>query len=368
MNSNQWKRKSCVILLYFSLVLASCATGTEFIIPDGKNISQVNSESYVYCASGAKKDRKYIAIVGPHPYIDSIQIYKHTIFDGRLSDEDLALFKSRRCAEPIYFLNEKSISNIKVKELEFSISNDQKNQIINDRRKKEERKILEDSEIAADEKLQFERLTVYELGIMRDEIYSRKKHKEKIQDKNGNWVTHSDDLPLDAEIERIERRITQLSYEEKLRKERQYDNEFRLRRESELATDKAREQNRQQLRERCLSNNLIGICISVVKDKVDYINLCGDNALTMSDTRGCYAKLTDAFSIIAYLEVRNNSKVSIKDIKFNCAQISKSGTTLLSENHTVYDLWKPGELKFISIKFPKHQQVETMTCKAVVWK
>ena len=68
------------------------------------------------------------------------------------------------------------------------------------------------------------------------------------------------------------------------------------------------------------------------------------------------------------MEVRNNTNKTIKDIVFNCQQFAKSGTVLVTNNQTVYDVWNSSQSKTISIKFIKHEQVESMICNAVSWK
>ena len=127
------------------------------------------------------------------------------------------------------------------------------------------------------------------------------------------------------------------------------------------------QKNEQKLREKCLSSGSIGICQSSSQNNTQYI--CGSNLVTaFENILNKYCYVTDNYSISTSMEVRNNSGKTIKDITFNCTQNAKSGTSLTSGSHTIYDVWVPNEVKSVSMKFAKHEQVQSMYCRAVSWK
>jgi hypothetical protein len=135
------------------------------------------------------------------------------------------------------------------------------------------------------------------------------------------------------------------------------------------AASKREQENQSRLREQCLSNGIVGICQSSSQNNLQ--NICSANANPFSaleNSMNQYCYVTDQFHISSKMEVRNNTNKTIKDIVFNCQQFAKSGTVLVTNNQTVYDVWNSSQSKTISIKFIKHQQVESMTCKAVSWK
>ena len=99
--------------LFLIVLLNACAPMKEtFTLPDGSTIRQVNSESYIYCAGESREDRKYIEFVKKHPLIDGIEIYRHTIFDEKLTKNAIEVYKRRQCDEPLFFLDGKLISKI----------------------------------------------------------------------------------------------------------------------------------------------------------------------------------------------------------------------------------------------------------------
>lgn len=120
-------------------------------------------------------------------------------------------------------------------------------------------------------------------------------------------------------------------------------------------------------RERCLSNDTIGICQSSSQN--NSVFMCGGNAFTALDNifnQYCYS--TDSINIRSKMDVRNNSGKPVSDITFECIQIAKSGTNLRKSNHTIYDTWQIKEVKRVQIQSPKHDQVAEVICKAVGWR
>lgn len=127
------------------------------------------------------------------------------------------------------------------------------------------------------------------------------------------------------------------------------------------------EQREQKLRQQCLSNGQIGICQSASQNNSQF--LCGQNSITaLNNLFNEYCYTTDTLHVTTSLEVRNNTNKTVKDITFLCTQYAKSGTALARNNSVVYDLWKPGEIKSLTMKFFKHEQIHSMDCKAVNWK
>lgn len=92
-----------------------------FVKKEGQTIAQINSEAWIYCEwKERKKDRKYIILDRVHPDFDNLQIFKVSILnDINLNEDDLILIKNRKCDEPIYFLDGKNISSIKVNHMEI---------------------------------------------------------------------------------------------------------------------------------------------------------------------------------------------------------------------------------------------------------
>ena len=132
---------------------------------------------------------------------------------------------------------------------------------------------------------------------------------------------------------------------------------------------KKEQDNKNRQREQCLSNGAIGICQSSSQNKLQ--NICSADAnpfSALANSLNEYCYITDQFNISSKMEVRNNTNKTIKDIVFSCQQQARSGTVLITNNLTIYDVWNSNQSKIISLKFLKHQQVESMTCKEVGWK
>lgn len=120
-------------------------------------------------------------------------------------------------------------------------------------------------------------------------------------------------------------------------------------------------------RERCLSNGPIGICQSSKQSEMMY--LCGTNLITgLQNIANPYCYVNDDTNIIAKMEVRNNTSQAIKDVSFVCEQIANSGTVLSKNTQTVYDRWNPGEIKLVTLKFFKQNQVNNLRCNPTNWK
>ena len=353
--------------LLSTILLASCALESEFIPKHGMTISQVNSDSYIYCAGSARKDRKYIVFEGSHPFIDNIQIYKNTIFNDALSKNDLELYKSRRCDEPLFFIDGKSISSAQVKELESAIPKEARDISIEKRKLKKEAELRELRRIELAEKARIEAETPSELRQKLSEIWFKLQDVRLIDDKKGGWIFPPELQPIKNEQIRIQQKLARIDNEERNLKLQRDENIRRIEREKNDAANKIKAQKVQRLREQCLSNGVIGICQSSSQNNTQYI--CGSNLVTaFENILNNYCYVTDNYSISTSMEVRNNSGKTIKDITFSCTQNAKSGTSLTSGNHTIYDVWGPNEAKSVSIKFVKHDQVQSMNCRAVSWR
>jgi hypothetical protein len=350
-----------------TILIASCALESEFIPKEGKTISQVNSDSYIYCAGRAKADRKYIVFEGPHPFIENIQIYKNTIFEESLSQNDFDLYKSRKCDEPLFFIDGKSISSVKVKELESVIPKEARDIVIAERKAKKEAELRELRRIELAEKARIEAETPSELRQKLSEIRFKLKDVRLIDDKKGGWMFPPELEPIKNEEIRIQKKLALIENEERNLKLHREESIRRIEREKNDAANKVAAQKAQRLREQCLSNGVIGICQSSSQNNTQYI--CGSNLVTaFENILNKYCYVTDNYSISTSMEVRNNSGKTIKDITFNCTQNAKSGTSLTSGSHTIYDVWVPNEAKSVSLKFAKHEQVQSMNCRAVSWK
>jgi hypothetical protein len=355
-------------------VIKSDDSSEVFIKKDGQTIAQVNSESYIYCAGRARADRKYIVLDGSHPFIENIQIYKNTIFDESLSQNDFDLYKSRKCDEPLFFIDGKSISSAKVKELESAIPKEARDIYITEIKTKKEAELLELRRKELAEKAKFDALSSWELRNRLVEIQGKLASARQINDGKGGQILPPEMLTLKQEEEKIQSRLNSIeSAESRQRILREADSkriekEKRdAEREKNDAANKITLQKAQRLREQCLSNGVIGICQSSSQNNTQYI--CDSNlAIAFENILNKYCYVTDNYSISTSMEVRNNSSKTIKDITFSCTQNAKSGTSLTSGNHTIYDVWGPNEAKSVSIKFIKHDQVQSMNCKAVTWK
>ena len=142
-----------------------------------------------------------------------------------------------------------------------------------------------------------------------------------------------------------------------------------LQQQDELKSKKAAERARLANfnREKCLSNGDIGICQSSKQNELMF--LCDMNPLVALNNLGnqyCYT--VDSLNIVTNMLVRNNTPNIVQDITFTCQQIANSGTVLGQGSQTVYDAWKPGEVRTVKLKFNKVNQVKSMNCSPTRWK
>jgi hypothetical protein len=357
-----------------TILLSSCSLNSVFIPKEGKTVSQVNSDSYIYCAGRAKADRKYIVLEGTHPFIENIQIYKNTIFEESLSQNDFDLYKRRKCDEPLFFIDGKSISSEQVKELESAVPKESRDAAIAKlkAKKEAEKHELRKKELA--EKARFDSLSSWELRNRLGEIQGKLAGARLISDGKGGQTLPTEMLALKHEEEKIQSKLNSIQSAESrqgILREADFKRIEKEKRDAERekndAANKIAAQKAQRLREQCLSNGVIGICQSSSQNNTQYI--CGSNLVTaFENILNKYCYVTDNYSISTSMEVRNNSGKTIKDITFNCTQNAKSGTSLTTGSHTIYDIWSSNEVKSVSIKFAKHEQVQSMNCRAVSWK
>jgi hypothetical protein len=148
---------------------------------------------------------------------------------------------------------------------------------------------------------------------------------------------------------------------------RRNDEQERMRQREDIERkEQQKQQQAQRAKEQCLGNGQIGICQSSSQNNIQF--LCGQNTVTaLENIFNQYCYVTDKFNIKTTMEVRNNTGRAVKDISFACEQNAKSGTVLRRGEKTVYDVWGPGESKIITLEFIKHEQVQSMTCRARSW-
>lgn len=190
---------------------------------------------------------------------------------------------------------------------------------------------------------------------------------------NGILVEKSEvDRQVAIQRERIERakweRETQ--QRQQIERDRERENQ-RIAQQRQIREDierkeQQKQQQAQRAKEQCLGNGQIGICQSSSQNNIQF--LCGQNTVTaLENIFNQYCYVTDKFNIKTTMEVRNNTGRAVKDISFACEQNAKSGTVLRRGEKTVYDVWGPGESKIITLEFIKHEQVQSMTCRARSW-
>lgn len=112
--------------------------------------------------------------------------------------------------------------------------------------------------------------------------------------------------------------------------------------------------------ENCLSSNSMGVCQIRARAKTTY--LCG---IEQSFSLDCH--YTDHYRIMLSLLVRNNLSHTVKDLKFECSQVGKSGTVLITSSKTIYDIWMPQDRKRVELELFKHEQTAQIHCKVARW-
>ncbi len=117
--------------------------------------------------------------------------------------------------------------------------------------------------------------------------------------------------------------------------------------------------------EKCLSNGPMSACQVKTGAKTTY--LCGAWGLQTGQILNPDCHHTDRNRIVVSLLTRNNMPKPVKDVKFDCAQVARSGTVVRTTSKTLYDIWSPGDRKTIEIELFKHEQVSEIHCKADKW-
>jgi uncharacterized protein len=217
------------------------------------------------------------------------------------------------------------------------------------------------------------------------QILDKSKNSQKDEDQSSSFITpldgqnnnsvskvanQSDEAILLNRNEVINTESHGQRYEENKRRIREETERYEASQNLEKRRKEERllaEQREQKLRQQCLGNGQIGICQSASQNNSQF--LCGQNSITaLNNLFNEYCYTTDTLHVTTSLEVRNNTNKTVKDITFVCTQFAKSGTALARNNSVIYDLWKPGEIKSLTMKFFKHEQIHSMDCKAVNWK
>jgi hypothetical protein len=349
------------------ILLTSCALESEFISKEGKTISQVNSDSYIYCAGKAKADRKYIVLEGSHPFIENIQIYKNTIFDESLSQNDFDLYKSRKCDEPLFFIDGKSIPSAKVKELESVIPQERRDAGIaqNKANKEAELRELKQKELA--EKAKIDAETPNELVRKLYEIRLKVGEIERIIEEKQRW-----NLPLPPELiklrneeKRMQDKLTRFNYEEgqeRVRQIQMQENDKKRKDDEYRNSEILRQKNENAKIDACLNSGKISIC-ALVSSAPLYV--CGREWVPrMWINKHC----SDTSKSEISFKSKNNLKTTVKDIIYKCESIAKSGTVLGSNDVQIFDSWNAGDIKNVTLTIPNISQTNSFNCYTKSWK
>ena len=288
-----------------------------------------------------------------------------------MSQQEKDIFIKEGCNESLFFIDGKSISIAKVKELESAIPMEVRDAGIVKRKAKRDAELEGLRRAALIKKARIDAETPSELRQKLSVLRHKYTGVRLIDDKRGGWIFPPELVAVRNEDKneeiRIEQKLERLEKEERDIKLQQDENIRKVEREKEDIANKTVAKEAQRLREQCLSNGVIGICQSSSQNNTQYV--CGSNLLkAFENIFNKYCYVTDNYSISTTMEVRNNSGKTIKDVTFSCTQNAKSGTSLTTGTHTIYDIWHQNEAKAVSIKFSKHEQVQSMNCKAISWK
>jgi hypothetical protein len=357
--------------LISTILFTSCALDSEFIPKEGKTISQVNSDSYIYCAGRAKADRKYIVLEGSHPYIKNIQIYKNTIFDEPLSKNDSDLFKSRKCDEPLFFIDGKSISSAKVKELESAIPQEKRDAGIAQSKANKEAELRELKRSKATKEAELRELKQKELSETPNVLEQKLKDVRlkinefnRIMKEKNRWdLRFAPEIQdLEHEERMIEKKLKHFAFleqQEKNRQKQMQENEI-IKKNEEYRNSEILKQNK--IIDACLNSGKISVC-ALYSSSPRYV--CGRQLiLGMWTNRYCGDTTQSEISF----KSKNNLNTTVKDIIYKCESIAKSGTVLGSNDVKIFDIWNPGELKDVTLTIPKTSQTNSYNCFVKSWK
>ncbi len=327
----------CCFLL--TMVLSGCYT---FNPQPGMSVKQVSDEAYVPCHGSSNINDYHISFVKYHPEIPSVSIYQ--------TDSHVKYKRaSTECQMELYFSNGKLLSDEELQDMLVEYKN--KNRF-------EKKRIGVSDANAASNAVELQN------NRRKTNISSLEKQLKSISD-DYEWDLNNfkqyrcygwgGKYPsLEACV--VNNDFDSVAWEKYLQKRISYH-----------SVSRANKQAAARDRDLCLSNAPIGICQSSKQNELMY--LCGTNFITgMENITNQYCYVTDDFNITAKMEVRNNTGQSVKDIYFECEQIAKSGTVLQKNSETVYDVWKPNEIKVVNIKFRKHGQVSNLRCVANKWR
>ena len=126
--------------------------------------------------------------------------------------------------------------------------------------------------------------------------------------------------------------------------------------------DRARDEAIAAQREKCLSKGRIGVCQQASGSKTTY--LCGMSGFAQGQIFNPDCYYADHGRVVVKLLTRNNTGVLQRDLTFRCQQIARSGTVLRTDAKTLYELWRPGETKPVSLEFFRHEQTHSVVCEA----
>lgn len=282
-----------------TILLTSCALNNN-LLKEGMTISQVNSEAWIFCIKTKRTDEKYINFKEPHPFIENIEIYKTITFEESLSQQEKDIFIKEGCNESLFFIDGKSISIAKVKELESAIPMEVRDAGIVKRKAKRDAELEGLRRAALIEKARIDAETPSELRQKLSVLRHKYTGVRLIDDKRGGWIFPPELVGVRNEDKneeiRIEQKLERLEKEERDIKLQQDENIRKVEREKEDVANKTVAKEAQRLREQCLSNGVIGICQSSSQNNTQYV--CGSNLLTAFENifnKYCY--VTDNYSI-----------------------------------------------------------------------
>jgi hypothetical protein len=363
-----------VYIVISTILLTSCALESEFIPKEGKTISQVNSDSYIYCAGRAKADRKYIVLEGTHPFIENIQIYKNTIFEESLSQNDFNLYKGRKCDEPLFFIDGKSISSEKVKELESAIPQEKRDAGIAQSKATKEAELRELKRKELAEKAKIDAETKNELVRKLHEVRLKIGEIERIIEEKQRWnkPLPSELIQLRNEEKRMQDKLNRFHYEEEQERVRQIqmqENDKKRKNEEYRNSEILRQKNEDIKLDACLNSGKISIC-ALSSSSPQYV--CGrvwEQSQWSGGFRGWVNKYcSDTSKSEVSFKSKNNFKTTVKDIIYKCESIAKSGTILGSNDVQIFDSWNAGDVKNVTLTIPRISQTNSLNCYAKSWK
>ena len=167
-----------------------------------------------------------------------------------------------------------------------------------------------------------------------------------------------------------ERRSAQELAQRKIKAEQ--DERNALERQSEIQKARIEQaENRKKIiaqKEVCFGKTGVGVCLDWSENNREFF--CSNVGFTggLSDRFNPDCYIVDKLSIHVKLEARNNLNKIVKDITIKCNQLGNSGTIIKSDSKIFFDTWEPSQIKKISYKIFKHEQISRLSCEVTGWK